>query len=76
MSLITLSNLRKVYTETASDVVAVDSVDLTLEAGEFAAQATPSAFAQRSDGLQCGPEISRRQVFGQFTFGDRQNINP
>ena len=43
---------------------------------EFAAQATPSAFAQRGDGLQCGPGISRRQVFGQFTFGDRQHINP
>ena len=42
MSLITLSNLRKVYTETASDVVAVDSVDLTLEAGEFAALVGPS----------------------------------
>ena len=42
MSLITLSHLRKVYTETASDVVAVDSVDLTLEAGEFAALVGPS----------------------------------
>jgi putative ABC transport system ATP-binding protein len=42
MSLITLSNLRKVYTETASDVVAVDSVQLTLEAGEFAALVGPS----------------------------------
>lgn len=42
MSLITLSSLRKVYTETASDVVAVDSVDLTLEAGEFAALVGPS----------------------------------
>lgn len=42
MSLITLSNLTKVYTETASDVVAVDSVDLTLEAGEFAALVGPS----------------------------------
>ena len=42
MSLITLSNLRNVYTETASDVVAVDSVDLTLEAGEFAALVGPS----------------------------------
>lgn len=42
MSLITLSNLRKVYTETASDVVAVDSVDLMLEAGEFAALVGPS----------------------------------
>jgi putative ABC transport system ATP-binding protein len=42
MSLITRSNLRKVYTETASDVVAVDSVQLTLEAGEFAALVGPS----------------------------------
>ena len=42
MSLITLSNLTKVYTETASDVVAVDSVQLTLEAGEFAALVGPS----------------------------------
>jgi putative ABC transport system ATP-binding protein len=42
MSLITLSNLTKIYTETASDVVAVDSVDLTLEAGEFAALVGPS----------------------------------
>lgn len=42
MSLITLSNLRKVYTETASEVVAVDSVQLTLEAGEFAALVGPS----------------------------------
>jgi putative ABC transport system ATP-binding protein len=42
MSLITLSNLRKVYTETASDVVAVDSIQLTLEAGEFAALVGPS----------------------------------
>ena len=42
MSLITLSHLRKVYTETASDVVAVDSVQLTLEAGEFAALVGPS----------------------------------
>ena len=42
MSLITLSTLRKVYTETASDVVAVDSVDLMLEAGEFAALVGPS----------------------------------
>ena len=42
MSLITLSHLRKVYTETASDVVAVDSVQLTLEAGEFPALVGPS----------------------------------
>ena len=42
MSLITLTNLTKVYTETASDVVAVDSVQLTLEAGEFAALVGPS----------------------------------
>lgn len=42
MSLITLSNLTKVYTETASDVVAVDSVQLTLEVGEFAALVGPS----------------------------------
>ena len=42
MSLITLSNLTKVYTETVSDVVAVDSVQLTLEAGEFAALVGPS----------------------------------
>ena len=42
MSLITLSNLTKVYTETASDVVAVDSVQLTLEAGEFASLVGPS----------------------------------
>ena len=42
MSLMTLSNLTKVYTETASDVVAVDSVQLTLEAGEFAALVGPS----------------------------------
>jgi len=42
MSLITLSNLTKVYTETASHVLAVDSVQLTLEAGEFAALVGPS----------------------------------
>ena len=34
--------MTKVYTETASDVVAVDSVQLTLEAGEFAALVGPS----------------------------------
>lgn len=42
MSLIELSSLTKIYTETASDVVAVNGIDLSVEAGEFAALVGPS----------------------------------
>jgi putative ABC transport system ATP-binding protein len=42
MSLIELSSLTKIYTETASEVVAVNGINLTVEAGEFAALVGPS----------------------------------
>ena len=42
MSLIELSSLTKIYTETASEVVAVNGINLSVEAGEFAALVGPS----------------------------------
>ncbi len=42
MSLIELSSLTKIYTETASEVMAVNGINLTVEAGEFAALVGPS----------------------------------
>ncbi len=46
MSLIELSSLTKIYTETASEVVAVNGINLTVEAGEFAALVGPSGCGQ------------------------------